>query len=228
MQLMGESYKELDYEPYIIDPDGFRINWRDMLLRYNEEGNGKVYSGEKQYEIRELLKQYCGCDNDGVEQCYKPEIDLLQGKVIFMTLNINNSSKNTANNEVHQTSSVTQTSSNVIRFSCHLESELLELERILKRFKEDEESLAASHEKEIKQLQREITCLRDDIKELNCITDTSHIGEAKKNPIMGRIKKGWDSFAEIAKNNYYILGFGEKINEIAELIKGIDWKQFLS
>ena len=232
MKILGDSYQELDYEPYIVTPEGDRINWREMTKRFAREGKeSKVYTNSTEYYIEELIKAHLGTLGDNLKEMVKKEFELMRIHImpernikieVNPTFNPTISPRFDQKNEVNVSVTVT----NDIKALNNVDSKLVEIERLLKHYKEDEE-LEIEQEKAVKRLEREIACLREDIAELNVGVEPSPIADAKRAPIMGRIKNGWDAFAEFSKKHYYILGFSEKVHEICGLMKKVDWSVLL-
>lgn len=232
MKILGESYQELDYEPYVITPEGDRINWKEMTKRFAREGKeSKVYTNNSEYFIEELIKAHLGIIGDNLKELIIKEFELMRVHIMperNIKIEVNPTINPTISPRFDQKNEVTVavTVTNEIRVLSGVDSILVEILRMLKHYKEDEE-LTAEQEKAVKQLEREIACIREDIVTISEPTEHSNIVEARRAPIMGRIKKGWDAFAEFSKKHYYILGFGEKVHEISDLMKQVDWHQFL-
>lgn len=227
MRLMGESYRELDYEPYIVTPDNEKINWRDMLVRYANEGNkAKIYSRGVGIEITKFIQEYFGGILDNIEESLKLELQYFIEKGGFV-VNFNNTNTNTVSPviEANQTTNVSLLLKNEIQFVLRLESDLKEIERSLLRFKEGESETTEDQEKEIKRLQMEIIFLNEDIAALKAIPESSPTVDAEKMSIMGRIKTGWNQIAETSKKCYYIIGLAEKIDKISQWMCNIDYNK---
>jgi small GTP-binding protein len=230
MRMMGESYRELDYEPYIVTPDNEKINWRDMLVRYAKEGNGaKIYPKGVGTDISKFIQEYFGGVLEKIEESLKLEIQYFIEKGGFV-VNFNNTNTNTVSPDinVNQTTNVSLLVKNEIQFLLRLESGLKEMERALLRFKDGEIKVTEEQEKEIKRLQTEICFLHEDIAALKAIPENSPTSEAEIMPIMGRIKAGWEQIAETSKKWYYIVGLSEKIDKISQWMSNIDCDKWIN
>jgi small GTP-binding protein len=233
MRMMGESYRELDYDPFIITSDGDRINWRDMLVRYGEEGNAKVYAGGNKYEIIRIIQEQFGGVLDKIEESLKSELRLMCEKILEkggIVINFNNTNTNTVgpNFNVEQKPTITVSVSNDIQSILRIDGELKEIDRLIRLYKENNAQEAIKHKNELIQLQHEISCLREDFAEFKAKPESGPTAVAEKAQLVERIRERWDKLAEISKQCYYIIGFGEKIDKIANWVGTIDWDKLLN
>jgi len=222
MKLLGESYKDLEYDSFILTSDNNRINWRDMVLNYEEKGAfTKFKSGGITYNIVDLLRSYFGNIGDMLNQ-------LLERERMIM---VNNTNTNIVTASpvitVNQTTTLSVNTVNAIQSLLHVDSDLKVIEELLEDFKDYHKEKAVESEGELRKLEREITRLRCDISELEKLTSGSPIDEAKKKPLWGRIKERWEKLADLSKQCYYVIGFAEKIHKISDEMAKIDWVSLL-
>jgi hypothetical protein len=231
MQLLGESYQDLDYDTYIITADGERINWRDMSVRYSVEGDSaKVYAGLSEHRAVEILKEFFGVLESDLKRLVQNEFDLMRRHnmadrqfKIEVNPTISPTISPSFDQKLENENNTIVSVSNELQSLLRVDSDLIILEEILNDFKEDYKEKAFKYENELKQLHREIKRLRSDIAELEAIPENIPTADAKKKSTLERIKGRWDKIAELSKQCYYVIGFSDKIGKIGDWISSVDW-----
>lgn len=218
MKMLGDSYQELVYEPYIITPEGERISWREMTNRYFREGEAaKVYTDRNEYSAVELLKEFFGFFGNDLKEMIKAEFELMKEHTM-KERNINIEVSPTfspifeQNNAINLSASISNELSSLIK----LDSDLKGIERIIMRFQENEPERAVTNERVLRELQQDIKDIREDIVGFQEIAGNGPVEEAKRSSILSRINESWGNFAERAKQCYYVAALSPKITAAAE------------
>jgi hypothetical protein len=219
MLLIKDNYEALEYDPQITMPQGERLNWRDISLRYAKEKEmARIYSGSNEYDAKQLLQKYIGVKGKPFETALMQERELMKGGSIVINVN------NILATQINQTDSTKFKS--VLDIFIIVDEKLKEIEESIEDLREDQKEKAAHNDSELKLLSRELHRFHKDIDEFKSVSqDTS--AELEQTTIMTRIKKRWEKISTIAGQLKNVTDIVEKIINIALYIEKIPWKDFL-
>lgn len=218
IHLIGASYSELPFEPSIITAEGDRIDWNTLVRRLDEEGSrARELTLTGSYLSMELFRQFKGYIDerfDGFEKGVRDELILMKGCVMGLgkpdRQNIHINVSPTISPSFHNTVQVENTVKGMTAL-CGIDNQLRSVKELLHDFEEDELDLVTKYGPIIKNLQRIVDRLRQDIAEAQAVVDNTSVAAMQRNSILERMQERWDKFAALSKQLEDVTGLGEKI-----------------